>query len=71
MPLVCCECGEKKRVYVTENLGELIGMMEWLIDHWERHKIIYSETDLLTTFTVKTPVPMEKRESSEEKEIGL
>jgi len=61
MPIVKCDCGETKRIVVTEDIGRAIEMLEWLIEHWKKHKLIYSETDLLTTLTVKTPVPEDKR----------
>jgi len=56
VPLVRCDCGEEKRILVTEDIAKAVEMLEWLIDHWRRHKLIYSETDLLSTLTVKTPV---------------
>ena len=61
MPIVVCDCGEKKRITVTEDMGKAVDMLEWLVDHWKRHKMIYSETDLEATLTVKTPVPEDQR----------
>jgi hypothetical protein len=57
MPKVICDCGETKRIIVTEDVNRAVEMLEWLIEHWALHKIIYSETDLLSTLTVKTPAP--------------
>lgn len=62
MPLVKCDCGETKRILVTEDIAQAVDMLEWLIEHWKKHKMIYSETDLLATLTVKTPIPKEHRE---------
>ncbi len=62
MPIVCCDgCGEKKRILVTEDISRAVDMLEWLVEHWKKHKMIYSETDLLDTLTVKTPVPEDKQ----------
>jgi hypothetical protein len=61
LPVVKCDCGEEKRIVVTEDIAKAVEMLEWLVDHWKRHMMIYSKTDLLTTMTVKTPVPEDKR----------
>jgi hypothetical protein len=60
MPLVKCDCGETKRILVTEDIAAAVDMLEWLVEHWQKHKIIYSETDLLNTLTVKTPFVEDK-----------
>jgi len=63
MPIVKCDgCGETKRILVTEDIAKAVEMLEWLVEHWKLHKMIYSETDLLDTLTVKTPVPEDKRD---------
>ena len=61
-PVVCCDCGEKKRILVTEDIAKSVEMLEWLVEHWRLHKMIFSETDLLDTLTVKSPVPEENRD---------
>jgi hypothetical protein len=51
----CDGCGETKDIYMTEDVGLIKSMIAWLLEHWALHKFIYSETDLNTTFTIKTP----------------